>query len=94
MVRGIEKRRIVADERDQKDFVLRLGKLVCETRTSIYAWALMSNHAHILLRSGPQGLANARRRALAHSESLFSGGMINENKGGNPTIRNGWKIII
>ena len=49
MIRGIERRRIVDDERDQKDFVLRLGRLAHETGTSIYAWALMSNRAHILL---------------------------------------------
>jgi REP element-mobilizing transposase RayT len=64
MIRGIEKRTIVDDERDQKDFVLRLGKLAHETGTSIYAWALMSNHAHVLLRSGPQGLAKFMRRFL------------------------------
>jgi len=64
MIRGIEKRRIVADERDQKDFVLRLGRVARETGTSIYVWALMSNHAHILLRSGQQGLAKLMGRFL------------------------------
>jgi hypothetical protein len=44
MIRGIERRRIVDDEQDQRNFVLRLGKLASETSTSIYAWALMSNH--------------------------------------------------
>ncbi len=64
MIRGIERRRIVDDEQDRRDFVLRLGKLARETLTSIYAWALMSNHAHILLSSGPQGLAKFMRRFL------------------------------
>ena len=41
-----------------------LGKLASETGTSIYPWALMSNHAHILLSSGPQGLAKLMRRFL------------------------------
>lgn len=49
MVRGIEKRPIVNDETDRKDFVRRLGALAEETQTPIYAWALMSNHVHILL---------------------------------------------
>jgi REP element-mobilizing transposase RayT len=62
MVRGIEKRTIVADERDRKNFVLRLGRLAHESGTLIYAWALMSDHAHILLRSGPHGLAKFSRR--------------------------------
>ena len=64
MIRGIEKRRIVDDEMDRKDFVRRLGALAEETRTPIYAWALMSNHAHLLLCSGALGLANFMRRLL------------------------------
>jgi putative transposase len=64
MIRGIERRRIVDDEQDRRDFVLRLGRLAVETCTSIYAWALMSNHAHLLLSSGPRGLAQFMRRLL------------------------------
>jgi putative transposase len=64
IIRGIERRRIVDDETDRRNFVLRLGKLASETSTSIYAWALMSNHAHLLLSSGPLGLAKFMRRFL------------------------------
>jgi len=64
IVRGIEGRRIVDDDEDRRDFVLRLGKLAIETRTRIYAWALMTNHAHILLSSGPEGLSKFMRRLL------------------------------
>jgi putative transposase len=31
---------------------------------AVYAWALMTNHAHILLSSGPAGLAKFMRRFL------------------------------
>ncbi len=51
MVRGIEKRMIVEDDQDREDFVTRMGSIALDTGTSIYAWALMTNHAHILLRS-------------------------------------------
>jgi len=64
MIRGIEKRRIVDDDVDRHDFVRRLGALAEETRTPIYAWALMSNHAHLLLCSGAMGLAKFMRRLL------------------------------
>jgi REP element-mobilizing transposase RayT len=64
MVRGIEERQIVDDETDRRNFVRRLGALAEETRTPIYAWALMSNHVHILLCSGELGLANLMRRLL------------------------------
>ncbi len=64
MVRGIEKRRIVKDVADRKNFVKRLGELSAATNTSIYAWALMTNHAHILLRSSEIGLSGFMRRLL------------------------------
>ena len=64
MIRGIEKKRIVLDEQDRKDFVRRLGLLAVETKTAVYAWALMSNHAHLLVCSGAVGLAKFMRRLL------------------------------
>jgi len=62
--RGIEKRPIVDDPKDRKDFVSRMGHIASETDTMIYAWALMPNHAHILLRSSHLGLPNYMRRLL------------------------------
>ena len=42
-----------------------MGALSTEEKTIIYAWALMNNHAHILLRSGPGGLSRFMRRLLS-----------------------------
>ena len=64
IVRGIEKRRIVDDVADRKNFVKRLAELSAETKTNIYAWALMTNHAHMLLRSSEIGLSGFMRRLL------------------------------
>jgi REP element-mobilizing transposase RayT len=64
MVRGIEKRRMVDDDPDRQMFVKRLGELSQDIQTPVYAWALLTNHAHILLRSGPQGLAAFMRKLL------------------------------
>ena len=64
MIRGIEKRKIVNDQRDRTDFVTRLGHLAEDTDTAIYAWALLNNHAHILLRSSDVGLSQFMRRLL------------------------------
>ena len=60
IIRGIEKRRIVDNVKDQEAFVSRLGGIVKETKTAIYAWALMTNHAYILLRSGTDGISKFR----------------------------------
>lgn len=72
MIRGIEGRPIVDDEKDREDFVSRLSRLTTETGTSIYAWALMSNHGHILLRSGPTGLPYLMRRLLAGYAAAYN----------------------
>jgi putative transposase len=65
IVRGIEKRRIVDDTKDRENFVTRMGEIALESATTIYAWALMTNHAHVLLRSGTRGLSVFMRRLLS-----------------------------
>ena len=57
MIRGIEKRNIVDNRKDREHFVSRMGDIASDTQTVIYAWALLTNHAHILLRSGPHSLS-------------------------------------
>jgi len=65
IVRGIERKKIVNDNKDRGDFITRMGDIARETETAIYAWVLMDNHAHILLRSGPCGLPTYMRRVLS-----------------------------
>ena len=64
IVRGIERRHIIDDNEDRKAFVERMGHLAVDTKTVIYAWALLNNHAHILLRSSEYGLSHFMRRIL------------------------------
>lgn len=51
IVRGIEKRKIFLDDTDRNNFVERLGGIIAETATVCYAWALIPNHFHLLLKS-------------------------------------------
>lgn len=68
IVRGIERRPIVDDDTDRQRFVTRMGRLAQETGTAVCAWALMRNHAHLLVKSGPRGLPGFMRRLLtAHA---------------------------
>ena len=64
IIRGIEQRKIVEDREDREEFVSRMGQIAAETGTMIYAWSLMTNHAHILVRSAQKGLAEYMRRVL------------------------------
>ena len=50
IVRGIERRKIFWDDADRDCLVKRLGQVLNETHTDCFAWALIPNHAHLLLR--------------------------------------------
>lgn len=72
IIRGIERKPIVKDGADRADFVDRMGRLASESKSPIYAWALMTNHAHILMRSGPSGLPRFMRRLLTGFAGVFN----------------------
>jgi REP element-mobilizing transposase RayT len=52
MLRGIERRLIFADDADREDFLRRLARLIPELGFRCFAWTLMPNHVHLVLRSG------------------------------------------
>lgn len=64
MGRGIERGKIFRDESDREDFLNRLADLSREKAWTVYAWALLPNHVHLLLRTGNQLLAKSMRRLL------------------------------
>ena len=64
IIRGMERRNIFRCDSDREDFLKRLGDLLEATRTTCYAWALLPNHAHFLLRTGVVPLATVMRRLL------------------------------
>jgi len=72
MVRGIERRVIFMDNTDRNDFVDRLRRLLSETGSSCYAWALIPNHFHLLLRPGAKGLSHLMRRLLTGYAVAFN----------------------
>lgn len=72
VVRGIERSPIFKDSKDYENFLSRLSVLLNETSTSCYAWALMKNHLHLLLRSGRAGLSPLMRRLLTGYAQQFN----------------------
>ena len=64
MVRGIERRKIFKDNKDKDNFVERLGAIIKDTSTSCYAWSLLSNHIHLLLRTGDHPISTVMGRLL------------------------------
>ncbi|NTW64155.1 MAG: hypothetical protein HGA46_08790 [Chlorobiaceae bacterium] len=72
IIRGIAEGCIVRDDTDRKMFLDRMGLLAAGSGTSIYAFALMTNQAHILLKSGPDGLSGYMRRLLSWYAQYFN----------------------
>ena len=64
VIRGIEHNKIFIDKADYDNFIDRLSRLIPESQTACYAWALMTNHTHFLFRSGPGWPASLMRRLL------------------------------
>jgi len=64
VIRGIEGTAIFKDDQDRQDFLDRLCVLLQETVTPCYAWALMTNHVHLLVRTGQLPVAWIMRRLL------------------------------
>lgn len=51
MVRGVDRLPIFYDDVDREEFLRRLSKLLVELGFLCFAWVLMPNHVHLLLRS-------------------------------------------
>ncbi|MHB8108925.1 MAG: transposase [Syntrophorhabdaceae bacterium] len=64
IVRGIEKKPVFKARDDKEDFIYRLSCLVIDTRHAIYAWAVMTNHVHLLVRTGDVPLSKLMARLL------------------------------
>jgi len=64
IARGIEQKEIFKDDLDRNNFLDRLGVILTDTKTICYAWALIPNHFHLLLRTGSAPIATVMRRLL------------------------------
>ena len=62
--RGIERRKIFTDDIDRNNFIDRLGNILVETQTPCFAWALIPNHFHLLLRTANVPITVIMRRLL------------------------------
>ena len=72
IVRGIERNAIFKDSKDYSNFVDRLGKVLKETNTPCFAWAFLTNHLHLLLRTGLTPISTVMRRVLTGYAQQFN----------------------
>jgi len=90
IIRGIERRNIFKDNKDRDNLLKRLGELLPVTQTSCYAWSLLSNHAHFLLRTGTTGLSMVMKRLLTGYVVSFN----RRHQRHGPLFQNRFKSIV
>jgi putative transposase len=72
MARGIDRAKIFRDDKDRNSFLDRLADILEQTQTQCYAWALIPNHFHLLLRTGPTPLSKLMRRLMTGYAVTFN----------------------
>jgi putative transposase len=90
IVRGIERRPLFTRRADRQDFFERCGRLFPETGTACYAWALLTNHVHLLLRTGTVPLSTVMARLL----SGYAAGFNRRHTRSGHLFQNRYKSII
>lgn len=72
MARGIERRHIFRSARDRRDCLDRLARAVNDSGASLYAWCLMPNHVHVLVRTGAVPLGRFMQRWIGAYAADFN----------------------
>ena len=88
--RGIERRKLFWTDFDRDDFLERLETVLIETGTPCYAWALMPNHLHLLLRTGNAPIFKVMSRVL----SGYAGGFNRRHRRSGHLFQNRYKSIL
>jgi REP element-mobilizing transposase RayT len=90
MVRGLERRVIFTDDVDRDDFLARVTPMAAAGSWSVYAWALLPNHAHLLVRTGARPLPRCMRSLLTG----YAGAFNRRHKRSGHLFQNRYKSIV
>lgn len=72
IVRGIDRCPIFHDDADRTDFLDRLAGVATAPHLAVYAWSLMTTHAHLLLRTGSAPLSRSLQSLLGGYAIAFN----------------------
>lgn len=62
MMRGTNRQEIFFDDLDNKHFLDRLNRCKEENYIDVYAWCLMGNHIHLLIKEGSENISKTMQR--------------------------------
>jgi putative transposase len=72
MARGIDGRDLFKDEEDRGQFIKLLKEGLAHGRHRLYAWALLSNHYHLLIRVSDSPFSEMMRRLNSRYARYYS----------------------
>ena len=72
MARGVDRQPLFHADQDRDDFVQRLAALATAEAWTVYAWALIPNHFHLLVRTDRRPLACTMRSLLSGYANAFN----------------------
>lgn len=90
MARGVGGHDIFLSDKDKDRFLDRLGDLISRSDHECYAWSLMSNHFHLLVRLGKDSLGGTLKRLLTSHAVYFN----RKNKRFGHLFQNRYKAIL
>jgi REP element-mobilizing transposase RayT len=72
MLRGIDRAQLFYDDEDRAAFIERMARYKEECGFSLYAYCLMGNHAHLLLKEGESGISEDIKRLATSYAHWFN----------------------
>jgi len=72
IARGFQRSKIFMDRQDYEHFLVRLGKIVLAAQVRCYAWVLLPDHFHLLLRNGNVHLAKVMQSLMTGYAVTFN----------------------
>ncbi len=90
IIRGIERRKIFRSDFDRMNFLNRFSELMLETKKECFAWAILPNHARLLLRTGTVPVSAFMNRLL----NGYAGWFNKKYRRHGPLFQNRYKSIL
>lgn len=90
IARGIERKKIFEKDEEKKLFLEKLEKALLDSDASCFAWAVMDNHFHLLLRTGFTPLSRIMSRVMTSYAVNYN----LKNKRSGHLFQNRYKSII
>ena len=71
--RGLGRRLIFEDDNDRKKYLSTLKSKLMDYELAVFAWVLMGNHVHLLLKADPNSLSKFMQRVGISYAQYFNG---------------------